>query len=72
MGLGLDIEHAHDLGVPGQGNGQHRRDIAALVDAADPQEALVLRTSATIMASWLAATRPVTPSPNGTRARPIW
>ena len=42
MGLGLDIEHAHDLGMPGQGNGQHRCDIAALVNAAHPQEALVL------------------------------
>ena len=36
--LGLDIEDAHDLVVPGQRDGQHRRDEPALVDAADPQE----------------------------------
>ena len=30
------------------------------------------RTSGTARGVWVAATRPVTPSPNGTRARPIW
>ena len=37
--LGLDIEDADDLVVPGERDGQHRGDEAALVDAADPQEA---------------------------------
>ena len=40
--LGLDVEHADDLVVPGERHGQHRGDEPALVDAADPQEAVVL------------------------------
>ena len=39
--LGLDVEHADGLVVPGQRHGQHRRHEAALVDAAHPQEAVV-------------------------------
>ena len=39
--LGLDVEDPDGLVVPGQRHGQHRRDEAALVDAADPQEARV-------------------------------
>ena len=39
MLLRLDVEDADDLVVPGQRHGQHRRDVAALVEAADPQEA---------------------------------
>ena len=39
--LGLDVEDADGLVVPGQRHGQHRRHEAALVDAADPQEARV-------------------------------
>ncbi len=37
--LGLDVEDADDLVVPGQRHGQHRGHETALVDAADPQEA---------------------------------
>ena len=37
--LGLDVEDADDLVVPGQRDRQHRGDEAALVDATDPQEA---------------------------------
>ena len=39
--LGLDVEDPDGLVVPGQRHGQHRRHEAALVDAADPQEARV-------------------------------
>ena len=39
--LGLDVEHADDLVVPGQRHAEHRGDEPALVDAADPQEARV-------------------------------
>ena len=39
--LGLDVEDAHDLVVPGQRHRQHRGDEPALVDPADPQEARV-------------------------------
>ena len=39
--LGLDVEDADDLVVPGERHGQHRGDEAPLVDAADPQEARV-------------------------------
>ena len=39
--LGLDVEHADGLVVPGQRHAQHRGDEPALVDAADPQEARV-------------------------------
>ena len=37
--LGLDVEDADGLVVPGQRHGQHRCHEPALVDAADPQEA---------------------------------
>ena len=37
--LGLDVEDADGLVVPGQRHGQHRGHETALVDAADPQEA---------------------------------
>ena len=37
--LGLDVEDADDLVVPGERHRQHRGDEPALVDAADPQEA---------------------------------
>ena len=37
--LGLDVEHADDLVVPGERHRQHRGDEPALVDAPDPQEA---------------------------------
>ena len=36
--LGLDVEDADGLVVPGERNGQHGGHEAALVDAADPQE----------------------------------
>ena len=39
--LGLDVEHADDLVVPGKRNGQHGGHEPALVDAADPQEARI-------------------------------
>src|SRR4029077_13005852 len=41
MLLGLDVEDADDPVVPDKRHGQHRGDEAALVDAADPKEALV-------------------------------
>ena len=41
--LGLDVEHADDLVVPGERHRQHRGDEPPLVDAADPQEARVGR-----------------------------
>ena len=53
-------------------HGQHRGDEPALVDAPDPQEARVGADVGDHQRLALAATRPVTPSPNGTRARPIW
>ena len=37
--LGLDVEDADDLVVPGERHRQHRGDEPALVDAPDPQEA---------------------------------
>ena len=40
--LGLDVEHADDLVVPGERDRQHRGDEPPLVEAADPQEARVL------------------------------
>ena len=40
--LGLDVEHADDLVVPGERDRQHRGDEPPLVQAADPQEARVL------------------------------
>ena len=40
--LGLDVEHADDLVAPRERHGQHRVHEAALVDAAHPQEAVVL------------------------------
>ena len=72
VGLGLDVEDADDLVVPGERHGQHRVDEPALVDAPDPQEAGSSATSAMTIAWRIAATRPVIPSPNGTMARPIW
>ena len=39
--LGLDVEDADDLVVPGERDREHRGDEAPLVDAADPQEARV-------------------------------
>ena len=39
--LGLDVEDADDLVVPGQRHAQHRGDEPALVDSADPEEARV-------------------------------
>ena len=40
--LGLDVEHADDLVVPGERHGEHRGDEPALVEAADPQEPRVV------------------------------
>ena len=71
--LGLDVEDADDLVVPAQRHAEHRRDEPLLVDPADPQEARVASgRPGSARGVWVAATRPVTPSPNGTRARPIW
>ena len=42
VGLGLDVEHADDLVAPGERHGEHRVHEPALVDAAHPQEAVVL------------------------------
>ena len=39
--LGLHVEDADHLVVPGEGHRQHRGDEAPLVEAADPQEARV-------------------------------
>ncbi len=41
LALRLDVEDADDLIVPRERHAEHRRDEPALVDAADPQEAVV-------------------------------
>jgi hypothetical protein len=71
--LGLDVEDADDLIVPAQRHAEHRGDEPLLVDAADPRgSADPSGRPGSRAVSGRRDPVPVTPSPNGTRARPIW
>ena len=70
--LGLDVEDPDDRVVPGQRHRQRRGDEPALVDAPDPEEPRIVADVRDDGRAPGGRDPPRTPSPNGTRARPIW